>query len=402
MEQKLNELKSEVESLLKEHQEGIKVNSFWGLYERKYRKLPEPKVFRVRQRSQILDLCREVYRTVGSGAAAVIHLRPADHCSQQQQHASPVAQTAAAAGESEPMQSQSYQFAAGGSFYQRFYAESESDKPSDSIAEAGPGSHNITWSAPPRSSYTSLMAAHSRPAAAAEQLSARASLLGPAPRLNQFAVPSASLTSNTSTARPAAAAVQSSAPSSLLGPVSRHIQFATPSAPLTGNTSTAFTQQYQTPRSRDSSASRSSDGARNVSPATAGRHYQPHAVPITPLVTGRSSTPAAPGLMTAPAAPGLMRGVTAGRGRRANYSSEQLNSAAEDCIDRLSMAKEYVSLERISHLLCNDFNVASLDELGLRQIDDLRCVNEHKRVECKVNAYIQNFVKVCWLLSFSV
>ena len=77
-----------------------------------------------------------------------------------------------------------------------------------------------------------------------------------------------------------------------------------------------------------------------------------------------------------------------------HYSREQLNSAAEDCIDRLSVAKDYVSLERISLLLCQDFEVSSVDELGLRQIDDLTCVNEHKRLECKVNAYIQNFVKV--------
>ena len=90
------------------------------------------------------------------------------------------------------------------------------------------------------------------------------------------------------------------------------------------------------------------------------------------------------------------KGVSGGRGRRTNYSREQLNSAAEDCIDRLAGAREYVSREKISRLLCQDFEVASLDELGLRQIDELACVNQHNQLECKVNAYIQNFVKVRW------
>jgi len=372
MEQKLKELKSEVKSLLQEHPEGINVNSFWGLYERKYHKLPDVKVFRVRKRSEILDLCSDVIRRVGSGGAAVIHLKPLEQTDQLEQGASTAADGAVGGKACERIQSQSTgaqtstqtmrptpasgmnQFSAGGSFYDRFYDENDTD--SDSVAKTTAGALNVT-NAASCGSYSSLMGSYSRPSAAAA----------------------------------AAIPVRSTAPAS--HPVMHAERFAVPVGPLPQfgwNTPLAafptVSQRYQTPRSRDSSASRSSDGAQNQSPAPGVRHPGPHyqaqpvPTPLLALAVGRSS------------APGTMMG---GRGRRTNFSREQLNSAAEDCIDRLAVAKDYVSLEKITSLLCQDFEVSSLDELGLRQIDDLTCVNEHKRLECKVNAYIQNFVKVC-------
>jgi len=342
MEQKLKELKSEVKSLLEEYPQGINFNSFWGLYERKYHRLPELKAFKVKKRSEILERCSDVYRKVGLGGTAVIHLK-SDHCNPQpQRHTS----TAAAAAEgmrlqssvqSPPMQAGLNQFNAGGSFYQRFYSESAND--SDSTAST----HHVTNSAP-RGSYTSLIGTYSRPATLA--------------------------------VRPPAAASY---------PQTR---FARPSLPCWNTPPVASSLAFnQTPSSRDSSASRSSDGARNQSPAPGVRLSGP-----TPLMA----------VDRLPAQVSMTgNGVTTGRGRRMTYSREQLNSAAEDCIDRLSVAKDYVSLERISLLLCQDFEVSSLDELGLRQIDDLHCVNEHKRLECKVNAYIQNFVKV-FLFSYKL
>jgi len=350
MEQKLMELKSEVKSLLEEHPEGINVNSFWGYYERKYHRLPELKVFRVRKRSEILDLCGDVIRRVGSGGAAVIHVKPSEQSNQHQCGAPTAAESAVGGKETmTPTQAGAMsQFSAGGSFYERFYDQTDTD--SDFIAKTTAGAYNVT-NAASRGSYSSLMGTHSRPGASA-------------------AIP-----------------VRSAAPA--LRPLMHAERFAVPFPQFSWNTplaaSSAVNQRYQTPRSRDSSASRSSDSARNQSPAPGVRHaglpHQAQPVPTPLLAAGRSSVPGT--------------GVMGGRGRRTNCSREHLNTAAEDCIDRLSVAKDYVSLEKISRLLCQDFEVSSLDELGLRQIDDLQCVNEHKRLECKVNAYIQNFVKVC-------
>ena len=376
MEQKLKELKLEVKSLLEEYPAGINVNSFWNCYQRKYGKLPEPKVFKVQKRSTILELCSDIYRRVGSGAAAVIHLKPSDY-SQQQRCLSAVGEGAVGAKgtvgakESEQARSQTFkpqtsaetvtpkqagmnqnQFSGGGSFYQRFYAQSDAD--SNSVAAAHTGTHSVSNPAS-RGSYSTLMGTQSRPNAAVGGAQSTAPATYPLMQAQRFAIPSLPSFSRT---------------------------------PLAS--SSAVSQHYQTPRSRDSSASRSSDSGRNPSPAPGVRHTGPrHQAPGAP--TSLFATP----MLTAG------RGVTAGRGRRTNYSREQLNSAAEDCIDRLSVAKDYVSLDKISRLLCHDFEVASLDELGVRQIDDLPCVNEHKRLECKVNAYIQNFVKVCWF-RFSV
>ena len=347
MEQKLQALKLEIKILLEEHPEGIKVNSFWGLYERKYHGLPEPKVFNVRKRSEILDRCSDVYRRVGSGAAVVIHAKSEDDSEQMQPRTCKTQSATAAvtARQSTSAQAGLDQCSGGGSFYQRFYAESDTDSDSMAKPTAGPPQARHVTNPAARGSYSGLLGA-----------------------------------------RPGFGTIQSNAFASHT--MSYGERFAVPSVRCSWSAPPARSSaRYQTPPgSRDSSASRSSDSARNVSPAPgvrqSGPRHQPPAVPTPVLPAGR------------PSAQVSMTGVTGERGRRMHYSREQLNSAAEDCIDRLSVAKDYVSLERISLLFCQDFEVSSVDELGLRQIDDLACVNEHKRLECKVNAYIQNFVKV--------
>ena len=273
MEQALRKLKSEVKSLLEEYPEGIKFNSFWGLYERKYHSLPNVKVFKVQKRSDILNACSDVYRIVGSGSAAVLHLKHSDHSDEHPHSMSKVAQEQRGEkvqGQTCAPQTQTLagtsQFAAGGSFYQRFY--SDSDTQSDSKAGPG-GSHG---------SYSSLMEMHSRP----------------------NTVPHPPIMSNPPTFLPEQFAVP--------------VRMMTPLA-----TGGATGQHFQTPRSRDSSASRSSDGARNQSPAPAVRQTGPRhqfSSTSTPLI-GR---PLALVAMT-------------GRGRRTQYSRDQLNTAAEDCID---------------------------------------------------------------------
>ncbi len=79
---------------------------------------------------------------------------------------------------------------------------------------------------------------------------------------------------------------------------------------------------------------------------------------------------------------------------RMQVAKEEVNSVAEDCIDRISEAKEFVSLERIEKLILQHYNIESLDNLGIRKVENISCVNEHLRKMCKVNAYIQAFVKV--------
>ena len=73
---------------------------------------------------------------------------------------------------------------------------------------------------------------------------------------------------------------------------------------------------------------------------------------------------------------------------------DQMKNIVEDSIDRLVESKEYVSLERIEKLITQHFHVASLAELGIRGVDTIASVRDHQRMLCKVNAYIQAFVKV--------
>ena len=73
---------------------------------------------------------------------------------------------------------------------------------------------------------------------------------------------------------------------------------------------------------------------------------------------------------------------------------QQLNSVAEDCIERLAESKAYVSVERIEKLVLQHFKADNLQDIGVRQLDNIKTVHEHVRVQCKVNAYIQGFIKV--------
>lgn len=79
--------------------------------------------------------------------------------------------------------------------------------------------------------------------------------------------------------------------------------------------------------------------------------------------------------------------------KRMHFTRDQMNTVAEDCIERLSESKDYVSLERIKKLFLQHYTVESLDQLGLRNLEELKCVYDHIRMECKVNLYIQMFVK---------
>lgn len=73
---------------------------------------------------------------------------------------------------------------------------------------------------------------------------------------------------------------------------------------------------------------------------------------------------------------------------------DQINAVAQDCIDRLVEAKEYVSIERIEKLILDYYKVESLQEIGIRHLEHVKCINEHVRTQVRVNGYIQGFIRI--------
>ncbi|KAK3589090.1 hypothetical protein CHS0354_017428 [Potamilus streckersoni] len=83
---------------------------------------------------------------------------------------------------------------------------------------------------------------------------------------------------------------------------------------------------------------------------------------------------------------------------------DDIERVAKECMDLLADANEYVSPERIEKLLTQRYQVSRVNELGLRYLDQLKCVNEHNRMLSKVNAYVHAFVKsrsLCTLYELS-
>lgn len=80
--------------------------------------------------------------------------------------------------------------------------------------------------------------------------------------------------------------------------------------------------------------------------------------------------------------------------RGKTLSKEQLDSFAKECIEIISDAQDYVSCEKIEKLLLQRLGRSRLIDIGLKDIEQLKSVYEHNRLLCKVNAYVQAFVKV--------
>ena len=74
-------------------------------------------------------------------------------------------------------------------------------------------------------------------------------------------------------------------------------------------------------------------------------------------------------------------------------TKEQINNVAKECIEILSDADLFVTQERVEKLVCQRFSCHRLQDLGLRHIDQVECVNELNRLVCKINVYINAFVK---------
>ncbi|XP_050398302.1 uncharacterized protein LOC126816138 isoform X1 [Patella vulgata] len=71
----------------------------------------------------------------------------------------------------------------------------------------------------------------------------------------------------------------------------------------------------------------------------------------------------------------------------------QIEEIAQDCIEVIADANEYVSIERIEKLLLQRLNLHNLNQLQLRKIDQIKCVYEHLRTVSRINAYVHAFIK---------
>lgn len=84
--------------------------------------------------------------------------------------------------------------------------------------------------------------------------------------------------------------------------------------------------------------------------------------------------------------------------RRANPyakpTKDQLDNAAQECIEIIAESNSYVSCERIEKLLIQRFQVGHMNHLGVRYVDQIETVNVHNRLMAKVTAYVHAFVKV--------
>jgi hypothetical protein len=397
----LNKLKAQVEEILTNAPDGIVVGCFWNEFMKKHGTLPIPKKFNVTKRSDLLELCSSVFKRDGTGNGARLHVRTpvsaADDCRDNRVNIGDV--TAA----SEPTSNESASKRETGiegavaqlglnqfnmqqgssntpSFYDQFYSAQKSTHEKTpqfnrSLA-ASQQEGEITGRNIGRHSGGNITTT-SHQMMPNSSTSSNKGILGNVP----------SLLDVKTTVQPVCGDSHQSHSAIHRGFYSPASVFA--AAQPTGMLNHPFTgtQRWDyTAGSRDSS--RTQNPANSGQQSTAGTVFHRntnqqssfHSAKKPDDIATQYSTRAPP---PAPA-----------DGRRMNFSRSQINSAAEDCIERLSAAKDYVSLEKIEKLLLQHFEVDSMQQLYLNRADELACVNEHLRLLCKVNTYIQNFVKV--------
>lgn len=86
-----------------------------------------------------------------------------------------------------------------------------------------------------------------------------------------------------------------------------------------------------------------------------------------------------------------IRPVYVPRGRKP--PKEQIDTVAKECIEILADANLFVTQERVEKLICQRFNCHRIQDLGFRYVDQIDCVNELNRLICKINTYINAFLK---------
>jgi len=410
----LSQLKLQICDVLSAHKD-VEAGSFWNYFVRKHCTLPDPKKFKVTKRSDLLELCSDVIKVTGSGNTAKLSLKtPAQSPATDNRQDGDAKRTAVAAAKDKTSKagSSSYSSAAKEkttragssddsslkvpieksdlhqpkmqhgshvSFYDKFYAAGTAQ----SSASAA-GSHqkdNIARENP------SLRSVHKREQSAEGHrgYGAGGANVATSALLPDSGKSSGSWQQFTQNAMYHKGTNQP--PASLLGVHEREhsaeghrvygaggASVATSSLlPGSGNSSGSWQQFTQNAMYHK---------VTNQPPAVRSNAITSFSVTND---TSYRPTPKVP--------------ASAAGGRKMNFSKQQVVSAAEDCIDRLSAAKDYVSLEKIEKLLLQHFEVDSLQQLNLRHLEELSCVNEHVRLLCKVNTYIQNFIKVgCYCL----
>ena len=78
-------------------------------------------------------------------------------------------------------------------------------------------------------------------------------------------------------------------------------------------------------------------------------------------------------------------------GKRPSF--DQLDVVAKEAVVRLAEAKEYVSYERVEKLILQHFNASHVDQLGVRNLEQVPAVRELNMARGKVNAYIHAFMR---------
>jgi hypothetical protein len=379
------ELKHNVREVLKKFPEGIVAASFWNEYARIHHVTPDPKSFKVSKRSQLLDLCSSEFERRGLGNTAVLHLNPiktddqslrssaCERKSKTQQQQSVPADTEVGGAISQlklKTTEMNPNFNNSSSFYDNFYGNtsagnaerSDVDYRQQTGANVGKSQTSVFTNTAYASSNSSNASAVNAPERKIGFPSYGFPLQQP---LHGFGFP---------WRHPAPVASNFGFPATNR-PVLTGQNMFQPANISTRDSSLASREQT---RSRDCSLTRisqESSGKPIASNGTVDGGRSGNTIPSQPNASVRNAPPA-------------------GSVRKFNVTRQQVNSAAEDCIDRLAAAKEYVSLQRIENLLLQHFEAKSIHDLNLRYIDELSCVNEHLRMECKVNTYIQNFVKV--------
>jgi hypothetical protein len=390
----LTTLKAQVEEVLRDAPDGIIAGSFWNDFTKKHNFLPIPKKYNVTKRSDLLELCSSVFERDGSGNNARLRLKAHSSgyrdCRVETCVATATAHSAdnklatkketgieGAVAQLELEQSNMQQrSSAASSFYDQFYS---AQKP------AQENSHQLA--------SDSQRVEGSRVSSSQQFASRISTPLHQMMPNTGMAVHVPSLLDIKPNVLPGHGGSQQSYSATHRG-FYQPLMFTASQQPGVSNQPLVVTQSQQLGRSqyprtatpgRDG-LSGSRDPSLTRSSATGMQQSVSNIVFHGNLTRPSNNTEVSFNQSSAK--------VPASGGRKMNFNRSQINSAAEDCIERLSAAKDFVSLEKIEKLLLQHFEVESLHQLHLNRVEELQCVNEHVRLLCKVNTYIQNFVKV--------
>lgn len=403
----LSKLKSQIQSVLRSQSDGIESGSFWNHFIKKHCSLPNPKNFKVLKRSDLLELCSDVIEVTGSGNTAILSLKktPAPTDAASDRRGGDAKHTRLAAANEKTPKTESLTPA---SKKKTSKVESSSDSSSKPAVEnlelkqleMQPNSqasfYDKFYGASPSQLSVSAAGSHQKDNVA------KANTSLPNVRQSEDFVKGHHVhgAGDVSGVPPAPGLLGSGNAAILMGIRPMGVRPNVPSVYSNrGQSGTAIHQSFSVSPLTVMSA-QTAVGSKDLSSSpnmveswqqlTQNAMY--HKVNNQPPVVRYGAISI--NNVTSDTSYRSSSKVSATGGRKMNFSRQQINGAAEDCIDRLSAAKDYVSLEKIEKLLLQHFEVESLQQLHLYHLEELSCVNDLVRMVCKVNLYIQNFIKV--------